>query len=77
MLTTIKNLLSSLFDSFQTVFDFVQNLIDKLFQFFHLVGTAVTYAVEVVGTLPAWLVVFAVAGITVSVIYLIVGRNTN
>lgn len=77
MLTTIKNLLASLFDSFSTIFDFIQNLIDKLVSFFKLVGTGVAYATQVIGTLPTWLVVFAAAGITVSVIYLIVGRNTN
>ncbi len=77
MLTTIKDLLSSMFDSLTTVYSFFQNFIDKLVYFFKLVVSAVGFAADVIATLPDWIQVFAVAAVAVSVIYLIVGRNTN
>lgn len=77
MLETIKNTITSLLDAVNGAIDFLQTIIDKLTDFFVMVGNAVTYATQLVGTLPSWISVFAIAAISISVIYLIVGRSTS
>lgn len=77
MLTTIKDILFNFYEVVMSIVSFIQGLIDKLVYFFKLVASGVTYAYEVVATLPTWIQVFAIAAISISVIYLIIGRNTN
>ena len=60
-----------------SVSDFFNGFIDSTVKFFEYLSFAKDYALTLVGFLPAWLKAFAIITITVSVIYLVIGRDSG
>lgn len=60
---------------FQIVIDFVVNLIENLIAFFQLIPSVLVFVGSAISYLPSSIMIFATVGITVSVMYLILGRD--
>ena len=71
----IINFLQELGQLFETALDMAVNFIQQLVTFIKLIPVGVTMLVTSVGYLPSILIVFATLSITVSVIYLVLGRG--
>lgn len=71
----IIDFLKELGSFFQTLIDMVVNLLQQLLTFIMLIPVGVNMLITSVGYLPSILIVFATLSITVSVIYLILGRG--
>lgn len=71
----IIDFLKELGSFFQTLLDMVVNLIQQLITFIMLIPVGVNMLVTSVGYLPSILIVFATLSITVSAIYLVLGRG--
>ncbi len=66
----IKNLID-------TVVDFVTGFIENLVLLFKYIGIAANLAYDLIAGLPTWLQVFGTVTIVVSVIFMILGRETG
>lgn len=77
MFDWIQNISQWFIDIFNSVWTFIESLIKGIADLFSVIPQAVTYLTASLGYLPSSLVVFATLSITISVIYLIVGRNTG
>lgn len=74
-MTYIIDFLKELGEFFQTLIDIVVNFIQQLITFVMLIPVGVNMLVTSVGYLPSILIVFATLSITISIIYLILGRG--
>ena len=74
-MTYIIDFLKELGEFFHTLIDIVVNFIQQLITFVMLIPVGVNMLVTSVGYLPSILIVFATLSITISVIYLILGRG--
>lgn len=74
-MTYIIDFLKELGSFFQTLIDMVVNLIQQLLTFIMLIPVGVNMLITSVGYLPSILIVFATLSITVSVIFLVLGRG--
>lgn len=77
MLQWIVNALEAFFDIFRSLVAFIVSLVQSVFDMIKLLPTVVSLFVSSIGFLPSMLSLFATLSITVSIIYLIVGRNNN
>lgn len=68
------NALKSIMDFFGTILDMVKYLFTGLVQLFLLIPQAFAMLTYSIGFLPSVLLAFAAVAITLSIIYLIVGR---
>lgn len=68
------NALKSIMDFFGTLLDMVKYLVTGLVQLFVLIPQAFAMLTYSIGFLPSVLLAFAAVAITLSIIYLIVGR---
>lgn len=66
--------LASISDAIVTLFSFLISQVQNLFYLLQMLGTASGYLITAVGFLPPVISVFAVCAITVSIVYLIIGR---
>lgn len=71
----IIDFLKELGEFFRTALDMAVNFIQQLLTFIKLIPVGVNMLVTSVGYLPSILIVFATLSITVSVIYLVLGRG--
>lgn len=71
----IINFLKELGQFFETALDMAVNFVQQLLTFIKLIPVGVNMLVTSVGYLPSILIVFATLSITVSVIYLVLGRG--
>lgn len=60
---------------FQILFDFVTNLITNLIAFISMIPQVLVFIGSAISYLPTSIMAFATIGITVSVMYLILGRD--
>ncbi len=74
-MTYIIDFLKELGEFFRSLIDIVVNLIQQLITFVMLIPVGVNMLITSVGYLPSILIVFATLSITVSVIYLVLGRG--
>lgn len=74
-LNYIIDFLKELGSFFQTLIGMVVNLIQQLITFVMLIPVGVNMLITSVGYLPSILIVFATLSITISVIYLVLGRG--
>lgn len=74
-MTYIIDFLKELGSFFETLIDMVVNFIQQLITFVMLIPVGVNMLITSVGYLPSILIVFATLSITVSVIYLVLGRG--
>lgn len=70
MIDALKSILSAI----TTVFDFLGYLITGLVQLFAMIPSAFTMINYSLGFLPTVLLAFASVAITISIVYLIIGR---
>lgn len=68
------NALKSIMDFFGTILDMLKYLVTGLVQLFALIPQAFAMLTYSIGFLPSVLLAFAAVAITLSIIYLIVGR---
>ena len=68
------NALKAIMDFFGTILDMVKYLVTGLVQLFVLIPQAFAMLTYSIGFLPSVLLAFAAVAITLSIIYLIVGR---
>lgn len=68
------NALKAIMDFFGTILDMVKYLVTGLVQLFLLIPQAFAMLTYSIGFLPSVLLAFAAVAITLSIIYLIVGR---
>nr|DAG83213.1 MAG TPA: hypothetical protein [Inoviridae sp.] len=68
------NALKSIMDFFGAILDMVKYLVTGLVQLFALIPQAFAMLTYSIGFLPSVLLAFAAVAITLSIIYLIVGR---
>lgn len=71
------NFFDWLVDTISSLLEFLWTLIKGLIQLISLIPTAVNLLTNSIGILPSLLVGFATATITISVIFVMVGRNTG
>ena len=62
---------------FKTIWSFFLGLIDNLIMLVGYIGDALRLAYNMVDSLPDWLKVFALLTLSVTVLYLVLGRNTG
>lgn len=77
MLEWIQNFLVSIGSTIQSVFSLLFSLVQSLFDLVKMLPSMVTLTTSAIGFLPDMVMLFAGLSITVSVIYLIAGRNNN
>lgn len=80
IMSGLQNLLSffaNIWDMLKMLFQFVQNMIKSLVSLLDLLITTVGNVVTIIATLPPWLIAFATATLGVSVLYIILGRETG
>lgn len=66
--------LKSVLDFFGTILDFVEYLVTGLVQLFALIPSAFVMLTYSIGYLPSVLLAFAAVAITLSIVFLILGR---
>lgn len=71
----ILDAFQSLFDLFGVLLGFIQTLIDSLLKFVAMIPSCIEMLLSAVAYLPSEVIVFATLSISVSVIFLLVGRG--
>lgn len=66
---------NDLINFIQTVFNILGNLLQQIVYLFKYLAQAITISTSFIGTLPAWLGVFATITVSISVLYIILGRK--
>ena len=69
--------LQAFFDIIMSLVNLAISLVDGIIQLFRLLPIAISVLSNSIGILPSILVAFATATITISVIFIIVGRNAG
>lgn len=67
--------LQSILDSITSAFAFLLNVIKGLVQLIQLLPRSLTFLQSAMTYLPSFVTAFILAGVAVSIIFLIVGRN--
>lgn len=73
----ITQFIDSISSMLSAVWDFFSGLIDNFIQLFEYIGVAAKLAYNLVGSLPSWLSAFGLATVLISVIFIILGRQTG
>lgn len=73
----IQSAFESIVDIFESVIQLVLSIGESLFDLIKMIPAVVTMVTSSIGYLPSMLILFAGLSITVSVVYLIAGRNNN
>ena len=68
---------SSIWDIVTSIIEFFKSFIEGLFTFFKLLPGLIAQAITAIGFLPSLVIVFATLTITISVIMIIVGRESG
>lgn len=74
---SIYDFISGLSNTIEAVWNFFGSIINNLKMLVQYIGLASTTAYNLVATLPTWLQALATATILISILYLILGRNTG
>lgn len=72
---TIASGFNDLINFIQTIFRILTNLLEQIVYLFKYIAQALTISVSFIATLPSWLAVFASVTVTVSILYVILGRK--
>ncbi len=70
----VMNALKSVLDFFGTILDFVEYLVTGLVQLIAMIPSAFAMLTYSIGYLPSVLLAFAAVAITLSIVFLILGR---
>lgn len=69
--------MQAIVDFFASIWSFFTGLIDNLFLVIKYIGAVSTLSKELILSMPSWLQVFGFITLTVSVLYLLLGRTTG
>lgn len=72
-----QSFVQSIADTISSLFQLLKSLLDAVFDLIEMLPSVVTMVTSSIGFLPDMVMLFAGLSITVSIIYLIVGRNNN
>lgn len=73
----IINFIDWITNTITSLWDLLVGLIENLILLVEYIGIAAELAFNIIGTLPDWLQAFGFITITVSILYMILGRNTG
>lgn len=73
----IYNGILSIVNGIELAIQFLVNLVKSLFQLMELLGQTIVNTTTLIATLPSWLIAIATATLGVSVLYIIIGRETG
>lgn len=73
----ITNFIDWIVNIVTSVYDFLVNIIDNTILMVKYIGVASTMAFNLITSLPVWLQAFGTITITISIVYLIVGRSSG
>ena len=71
------NIIQTIVDGILMAIQFLINLVKSMIEMIKLLATTILNLTTLEGTLPIWLVGFVTATIGVSVLYLLIGRETG
>ena len=74
VVTMMVDAMKAVLDFFGTVLDFIEYLVTGLVQLFALIPSAFSMLTYSIGYLPTVLLAFAAVAITLSIVFLILGR---
>lgn len=77
LIDDISDGIDTIVEFFETIYDFITDLIDNMLMLFKYLGLAGDMAYDFISSMPIWLQSFATLTIVVSVIYIIVGRTAG
>ena len=77
MLQTLANFFQWFWDILTSIYNLVGSLVKGLLNLIKALPSIISTATNAIGYLPSVLIVFATLTITISVVYLIVGRDTG
>ncbi len=60
-----------------TIWDFFQGLLENFLMFFKYLASVSNLSKELIFSMPSWLQTFGIITLTVSILYLILGRQTG
>lgn len=73
----ITQFIDSISSMLSAVWDFFSGLIDNFVQFFSYLEVAAKLAYNIVASLPPWLSAFALPTLLISIVFIILGRQTG
>lgn len=73
----LNNFIDGLTGIIETVYGFFSGFIDNSIMLFKYIGIASTTAYNLVASLPTWLQAFGTVTVLISVIFMILGRETG
>lgn len=73
----LYNGILSIVNGIEIAIQFLVNLVKSLFQLMELLGQTIINTTTLIATLPSWLIAIATATLGVSVLYIIIGRETG
>lgn len=74
---SILNGFTNLIDFIQTVFKILGNVLQQIVYLIKYILQAINISTSFIATLPAWLSVFATITVSISVLYILLGRSTG
>ena len=77
MLETLEHAFDKVSDFFNTVIDFISSIVGGFINLFKTLPLVKSFAASSISSLPSFLLAFASITVVISIIYLIVGRQTG
>lgn len=77
MLETLQNAFQKISNFFDTIIDFLSSLVGGFINLFKTLPLVKSFASSAISSLPSFLLAFATITILISIVYLIVGRQTG
>lgn len=74
---SILNGFTNLINFIQTIFKVLSNFLAQIVYLIKYILQAINISFAFIGTLPAWLSVFATITVSISVLYILLGRSTG
>lgn len=74
---SILNGFTNLIDFIQTIFKILGNVLQQIVYLIKYILQAINISTSFITTLPAWLSVFATITVSISVLYILLGRSTG
>lgn len=76
----IQNIIESIiniYDNLKLAIQFLMGIIEGLFNLLELLETVIATAINIILTLPPWLLAVTMTTMSVSILYMIIGRDTG
>ena len=77
MLETLKNAFDKVSEFFDTIIDFISSIVGGFINLFKTLPLVKDFATSSISSLPSFLLAFATITVVISIVYLILGRQTG